>query len=223
MHPLAPAPPPRVRRATADSAHFRMTDIRLVRPRANRIWLWTGSLAVLALLFWAWGTFYRDPTAHRKARLAGAAANFGAERAPVLPVIPAPFDSVKPLDAGDLGLLVRLRGGALSPLRRSAIWVGATDGRRILVRFEPPPPAEALRQIHSGSAIDLNGYLQKLALAEFKVWMDTLGVHIPRPPPGVKFGDVPDPGFAQIDALFIKDYYISVRPEALTHDPASVP
>lgn len=198
-----------------------MADFRLFRPRTHRVWLWSGCLAALALGFWAWGTFYRDPTAHRRARLAGEAANFGAERTAVIPVVPTPFDNVKPIDAGDLGLLVHIRGTALSPVRRSAVWVGATDGRRILVRFEPPPAPEALRQVYPGSAISLDGYLQKLALAEFKVWMDTLGVSIPRPPPGVKFGDVPDPGFARIDSLFIKEYYISVRPEALTPAPAA--
>lgn len=200
-----------------------MADFRLFRPRTNRVWLWSGCLAALAFLFWAWGTFYRDPTTHRRARLAGEAANFGAERTAVIPVVATPLDSVKPIEAGDLGLLVELRGTALSPVRRSAVWVGATDGRRILVRFEPQPPAEALRQIYPGSAIALDGYLQKLALAEFKVWMDTLGVSIPRPPPGVKFGDVPDPGFAHIDSLFIKEYYVSVRPEALTPATPTAP
>jgi hypothetical protein len=199
-----------------------MADFRLFRPRTNRVWLWTCCLAAIAFLFWSWGTFYRDPTAHRKARLAGEAANFGAERTPVIPVVATPFDSVKPIEAGDLGLLVRIRGTTLSPVRRSAVWVAATDGRRILVRFEPPP-AEALRSMYPGAAIDLDGYLQKLALAEFKVWMDTLGVSIPRPPPGVKFGDVPDPGFARLDSLFIKEYYVSVRPEALTPAPAAAP
>ncbi len=72
------------------------------------------------------------------------------------------------------------------------------------------------------ASVELDGYLSKISNAEFKVWMDTLGVHIPRPPPGNKFGDLPDPSFARVDSLFIKSFYISVRPEALgtdTHAP----
>jgi hypothetical protein len=63
--------------------------------------------------------------------------------------------------------------------------------------------------------VDLDGYLEKISEAEFQVWMDSLGVSIPRPPPGRKFGDLPEPAFARIDSLFIKNFYISVRPEAL--------
>jgi hypothetical protein len=61
----------------------------------------------------------------------------------------------------------------------------------------------------------VNGYLQRVSRAEFDMWADTLNVVIPRPRPGTKFGDVPDSGFAKIDSLFIKDFYVSVRPEGL--------
>jgi hypothetical protein len=63
--------------------------------------------------------------------------------------------------------------------------------------------------------VDVQGYLQKISRAEFDAWIDSLDVYLPRPAPGVKFGDLPDSGFVRIDSLFIRDYYISVRPEAL--------
>ena len=65
--------------------------------------------------------------------------------------------------------------------------------------------------------LDVNGYVQKISRAEFDMWTDSLNVVIPRPRPGTKFGDLPDSGFAKIDSLFIKNYYVSVRPEGLRH------
>ncbi|HYJ81179.1 MAG TPA: hypothetical protein VEW03_16310, partial [Longimicrobiaceae bacterium] len=117
------------------------------------------------------------------------------------------------------GRVLRLSGWAESGVRRNAVYVRAADGRRILVRFEPEPPEGALRGIYAGGAVDMNGYLQKLSRAEFDVWMDTLRVVVPRPRPGVKFGDLPDSSFARVDSLFVKDYYLSVRPEGLRPGP----
>jgi hypothetical protein len=92
--------------------------------------------------------------------------------------------------------------------------VRADDNRRILVRFEPAPPEGGVR-LPPGGTVDLSGYLEKVSRAEFNVWMDTLRVAIPRPPPGRKFGDLPDSSFARVDSLFIKNFYLSVRPESL--------
>jgi hypothetical protein len=190
-----------------------MPDIRLVHARSNRLWLWSGLLALIAIAVWAWGTFGYDPTAEGERPQIGEALNFGAERAPVLPIFPMPFDSVAPLSAHDIGTYVQLRGSALSAVRRDAVWVRSNDGRRILVRFEPSPPENAIAHIRSGGAVNLSGYVERVALAEFNLWMDTLGVRIPRPRPGAKFGDLPDPEFARVDALFVRDFYVSVRPE----------
>jgi hypothetical protein len=192
-----------------------MPDIRFFRTRASRLWLWTGGLALIAIAVWAWGTFGRDPTAEAERPQIGQALNFGADRAPVLPVFPTPFDSIAPLDTRDLGAYVHLRGTAESGLRRNAVWTRATDGRRILVRFEPAPEESAVQHVRSGGSINVSGYVQKIAVAEFQSWMDSLGVRIPRPAPGVKFGDLPDPAFARLDSLFVKEYYVSVRPEGV--------
>ena len=198
-----------------------MADIRLVRPRGSRIWIWTGPLALVALAAWAIATFAGDPTDPGEQPQVGAAANFGAERAPVLPAQSAPFQSLVPLQERDLGRLVHLTAVAQSRVVDNKVWVQTDGGRRILLRFEPAPPPEALSGIRPGARIDLDGYLQKISRAEFNVWIDTLGVSIPRPPPGRKFGDLPNPEFARIDSLFIKTFYVSVRPEALTKNRAA--
>ena len=122
-----------------------------------------------------------------------------------------------PLDTRELGRLVHLRATAETGVRGNAVWVRTPTGRRILVRFEPDPPATALRGLGPGSALDVNGYVQKISRAEFDLWTDSLNVVIPRPRPGTKFGDLPDSGFAKIDSLFIKNFYVSVRPEGLRH------
>lgn len=190
-------------------------DIRLVRGRESRVWLIVLVLAgASVLLLVAVSVFGGDATMAAK-RQVGAAANFGADRAAVLPMSTQPFETLLPLDNRELGRLVHLRATAESPTRGNAVWVRAPSGRRILVRFEPEPPEGALRAVGPGSVLDVNGYVQKISRAEFDVWTDSLGVVIPRPRPGTKFGDVPDSGFAKIDSLFIKDYYISVRPEGL--------
>ena len=68
----------------------------------------------------------------------------------------------------DLGRLVRVQGIAESGVRRNSLWVRTSDGYRILVRFEPEPGEEALSGIGAGSTVTFDGYLQNIALAEFR-------------------------------------------------------
>lgn len=192
-----------------------MADIRLVRPRGSRIWLYTGTLVGAALLILLFSYFFGDPTAKARHGPVGAAANFGADRAPVIPVVPTAFESLSSLGEGDVGRLVHLTGTAESIVRNNAVWVRATGGRRILVRFEPAPPEGTRIPIYAGGGVSVDGYIQRIARAELNVWLRSLGVGLPRPEPGVKFGDVPDSGFIRIDSLFVKNYYVSVRPDAL--------
>ena len=191
-----------------------MADIRLVRPRGSKVWLWTGILAFLGAALWSSALFFGDPTDTQNA--VGADLGIGAARTPVLPALPVPLQSLLPLQNRDLGRLVHLSGVAESAVRQNAVWVRSKGGRRILVRFEPAPSdSAAVRRFGPGSAVELDGYLEKISRAEFAMWMDTLRVSVPRPPPGRKFGDLPDPSFARVDSLFVKEYYISVRPEAI--------
>jgi hypothetical protein len=175
----------------------------------------------VALAAWAIATFGGDPTDPDEQPQIGAAANFGAERAPVLPAQSAPFQSLVPLQERDLGRLVHLTAIVQSRVVDNKVWVQTVGGRRILLRFEPAPPEGALAGVRPGARIDVDGYLQKISRAEFKVWIDTLGVSVPRPPPGRKFGDLPNPEFARIDSLFIKNFYVSVRPEELAKSRAA--
>jgi len=198
-------------------------DIRLTRGRNQRVWLWTLSIVAVGALAMIAAMVFGDPTAHPRGPGVGAAAHFGADRAPVLPVVVEPFERVGELSDRELGRLVHLAGTAESGVRKSAVYVRTPQGRRILVRFEPAPPAGRLNVIFNGGGVDVTGYLQKISRAEFDVWMDTLGVVIPRPKPGVKFGDLPDSNFIRIDSLFIKDYYLSVRPEGIGRRAAPVP
>lgn len=193
-----------------------MPDIRLVRPSGSYLWIIIGGLVAVSLLVLVVSMFTGDPTEAAKTRQVGASADFGAERAPVIPVIPTPFAEVSALSEDDVGLLVRLTGVAESRLVGNSVWVRAADGRRILVRLEPPPEGTRV-SIFPGSVVSLNGYVQKIARAELKVLLDSLGVSLPRPTekPGGKFGDLPDAGFLRVDSLFVKNYYVSVRPEAL--------
>jgi hypothetical protein len=190
-------------------------DIRLARGRSDRLWLWVALLALAALA--AWGSVYvfGDATRDSAEKQVGANAGFGERRAPLIPAEAEPFQKLTSLQPRDLGRLVRVSGRALSPVRADGLWVLSDDGRRILLRFEPPPPDSALRRLGAGSRVELDGYLGKISYAEFMLWMDSLGVSVPRPPPGEKFGDLPDPSFERVDSLFIKNYYVSVRPEAL--------
>lgn len=187
-------------------------DIRLIRGRRSRVWLWAGLLAGSGLLLLgAIVLFGGDQTMGSRGRT-GAEANFGARRGAVLPMQAQPFESLLPLGTREVGRLVHLTATAESPLRDGAVWVRTPSGRRMLVRFEPAP--ENLR-LGPGSGLAVNGYLQKLSRAELDLWTDTLGVAIPRPPPGVKFGDLPDSSFARVDSLFVRDYFLLVRPEGL--------
>jgi hypothetical protein len=189
-------------------------DIRLTRGRSDRVWFWIGTLVVFGIVALGAAAVFGDPTAHGRGPGSGAA-HFGADRAPVRPVVIESFATVKQLNDRELGRLLNVIGTAESGVRRNAVYVRMPDGRRILVRFEPAPPAGKLSGIVNGGGVDVNGYLQKISRAEFNVWMDTLGVVIPRPAPGVKFGDLPDSNFIRIDSLFVKDYYVSVRPEGI--------
>ena len=192
-------------------------DIRLVRGRESRVWLTVTALAGAGVLVLVAVALFGGDATMRTKRQVGAAANFGADRAPVLPMETQAFETLLPLDTRELGRLVHLRAWSESVVRGNAVWARTPTGHRILVRFEPAPPAGALRGITPGSALDVNGYVQKISRAELDMWLDSLNVAIPRPRPGTKFGDVPDSGFAKIDSLFIKNFYISVRPEGLRH------
>jgi hypothetical protein len=198
-------------------------DIRLVRGRNHRVWLWTAFLAGIGVVAILAAAIFGDPTAHGRYGGVGASAKFGADRAPVLPVVIEPFDNVDKLTDRELGRMVHLVGTAETGVRRAAVYVRTPEGRRILVRFEPTPTPQQLSGLCNGCGIDVNGYLQKISRAEFNVWMDTLGYIVPRPKPGVKFGDLPDSGFIRIDSLFVKDYYVSVRPEGILHGGAAQP
>jgi hypothetical protein len=189
-------------------------DIRLVRGKQHRVWVWVGVLVALLMLAWASALVFGDATL-RGGRAGGAAAGFGEGRGAVVPMQTEPFENVQPLQDRELGRMVRLSGTAESRARKNAVWVRTARGRRILVRFEPDPPEGALAGVYPGAAVSVAGYLGKISRAELDVWLDTLGVVLPRPRPGVKFGDLPDSNFARVDSLFIKDYYISVRPEGI--------
>lgn len=199
-----------------------MPDIRLVRPRNSRLRLWTGLLFVAALLAAGAPFIFGDATT-RKPNGVGAGANFGADRAPVLPLRTESFEEVIPLQDRELGRLVHLTGIAETGASKNAVWVRSPSGHRILVRFEPKAEASALRRFYPGAGVNVDGYVQKIALAEFRAWMDSLDVYLPRPRPGVKFGDLPDSTFARLDALFIKGYYLSVRPSGIGAAEAAPP
>jgi hypothetical protein len=190
-------------------------DIRLTRGRNARVWLWTGLIVAVSAVILVAAAIFGDPTEKGQVGGVGAAAKFGADRAPVLPVVIEPFESLGNLSDRELGRIVHVSGTAESAVRRAAVYVRTRDGRRILLRFEPTPDPALLRGIANGGAVNVNGYLMKISRAEFDVWIDTLGVSLPRPAPGVKFGDLPDSNFIRIDSLFVKDYYISVRPEGI--------
>ncbi|HEX6924859.1 MAG TPA: hypothetical protein VF167_05495 [Longimicrobiaceae bacterium] len=192
-----------------------MADIRMVQPRTGRMWFWALALALLGILLWASKFVVGDATDPERVRGVGANAGFGDERAPLIPMVAEPFEEINPIETRDLGRLVRITGVIENGVRANSAWVQAADGRRILVRFEPSPPEGALARLGPGSRIDLPGYISKVSRAEFNVWIDTLGASIPRPRPGRKFGDLPDPAFMRLDSLFVKTFYISVRPEAL--------
>jgi hypothetical protein len=192
-----------------------MADIRLARESGPRTWLWVGLLAAVGLGLWSTAFFVGDATDPDERPQVGAGLDIGSDRAPVLPAQAVPLQSLVPIETRDLGRLIHVSGVAESGVRRNAVWVRSPGGRRILVRFEPAPAEGALSRIGPGSTVEADGYLETISRAEFIAWMDTLGVNVPQPPPGRKFGDLPDPAFARIDSLFVKSYYVSVRPEGL--------
>jgi hypothetical protein len=194
---------------------FAMADYRLVQPAGPRLWLIMGGLAVAGLIAWSMALLVGDPTAPEEQPRVGAAANFGASRPPVIPVEAVPFGSVTPIQTRDRGRYVRVSGVAESRVAANSLWVRTQEGYRVLVRFEPEPARELLRGINAGAAVSFNGYLQNIARAELRQILDSLNVRLPRPPPARKFGDLPDPGFARVDSLLIKEYYVSVRPEGI--------
>jgi hypothetical protein len=188
-------------------------DIRLVRPRGGKIWVWTGGLAALAVAALLLSLVFGDPTANM--RIKKRMAVFPTRRSTVTPLHAVSFESVRPLEDRALGRLLHLSGTVQSGIARNAVWVKADGGRRILVRFEPAPPAGALNRIAYSGRVEVDGYLTKIPQAEFAGWMDSLRVAIPRPEPGVKFGDVPDSNFVRVDSLFVKSYYLAVRPTGI--------
>jgi hypothetical protein len=196
-----------------------MVDIRQTRRESSEVWIWVGLLAVVGMIVWGAAGILGDPTARDDERGVGAAAAFGADRAAVLPIAPIPFSEIDPVDDRFVGRLVRLQGTAETPVRRGATWVRTTDGRRILVRFEPRPPEDAPPPVTGGGRVDLNGYLQTISRAEIQTWTrDSLNVSLPRPRPAGRFGLPPEEDFLRLDALFIRDYYISVRPQRALQD-----
>jgi len=191
-----------------------MVDIRQARRESSEVWIWVGLLAVIGMIVWGAAGILGDPTARDDERGVGAAAAFGADRATVLPIAPIPFSQMDPLDDRFVGRLTRLQGTAETPVRRGALWVRAGDGRRILVRFEPRLPEGAPSPVAAGGRVDLNGYLQTISQAELRTWTrDSLNVSLPRPRPAGRFGLPPDSAFLRLDALFVRSYYVSVRPQ----------
>ena len=195
-----------------------MVDIRLARGQGPRLWPLVSALTIAALIAWGSAFMVGDATAPDDLPRVGAAADFGALRASVPPVEPVPFGSITPIRTRDLGRLVRVTGVVESRVAVNAAMLRTPEGYRVLVRFEPAPPPEALRGIGPGTSPSFIGYVQNIASAELHQVMDSIGVRLPRPPPARKFGDLPDPAFARVDALYIKDYYISVRPEGIPGD-----
>jgi len=192
-----------------------MADIRLVQPRVSRLWIVVGFFAIVGTLLWASAYIVGDATAPENLPGVGAAAGFGALRAPVLPAQAVPFDALTPLQTRDLGRLVSIAGVVESRVAANSVWVRTPEGYRILVRFEPAPPVEMLEGIGPGTSLSSRGYLQRIAVAEFLQLVDSLNVQIPRSPPARKFGDLPDPAFIRVDSFFVKSFYISIRPEGI--------
>ncbi|MGH7459240.1 MAG: hypothetical protein ACREKN_09220 [Longimicrobiaceae bacterium] len=187
-----------------------MADIHIARPGGSRLWLWTTLLALAGIGVWVAAAVWGDPTEQEGMRGVGAAAGFGADRAPVIPIEPLPFEQIDPIGERDVGTLVRFTGSAASAVRANSVWAASVDGRRILLRFQPPPEGGA----RLGGRLELNGYLRRISRAEFDALADTLGVSLPRPPGTAKFGAAPDSAFMEVDSRYIKTFYISVRPEA---------
>jgi hypothetical protein len=188
-----------------------MPDIRLVRPRGSKLLLILGALIAMGLMAWSSSYVFGDATAAKQHGI-GARSGLGQERAPVIPMKSVGFETIAPIEQKDLGRLVRFTGTTETRVVAGAVWARSDDRRRILLRWEPLPAGTTAPAIGPGSRIQIDGYIQRISRAEFDMWADSVGAAIPRPPPGVKFGDQPDTSFARVEALFVKDYYVSVRP-----------
>ncbi|MBA3968638.1 MAG: hypothetical protein H0X52_00890 [Gemmatimonadetes bacterium] len=188
-----------------------MPDIRLVRPRSSKLLAVLGALIALGILAWSSSYVFGDATAEKQ-RGIGARSGLGEVRAPVIPMRSAGFETVAPIEQKDLGRLVRFTGTTETRMVAGAVWARADDRRRILLRWEPLPAGTSAPAIGPGARIQVDGYIQRISRAEFDMWADSVGAAIPRPRPGAKFGETPDTSFAQVEALFVKDYYMSVRP-----------
>ena len=188
-----------------------MPDIRLVRPRGSKLIAVLAALLAAGLVAWVSPFVFGDPT-EAKARGIGAKSGLGEVRSPVIPVRPVAFESLTPLQAKDLGRFVRLTGTAETRQVSGAVWVRSDDRRRILLRWEPWSAETKIPVFGPGHRVQVDGYVQRLSRAEFEMWTDSVNAAIPKPPPGVKFGDQPDSNFARVDSLFVKDYYVSARP-----------
>jgi hypothetical protein len=198
-----------------------MADIRMVRPPSSRLWLWMIALATAGILLWASALVFGDPTEDVEHRRIGQDMDVGADRAPIIPPVPVPLSNALPLSEEDRGRYVLLQGVVEAGPSANTVWVRAAQNRRILARVEPLPAEAGRPALRAGTAVELPGYVERIALTEFNALMDSLGVRIPRPPPGRKFGDLPPPEFRALDSLLIRTYYISVRPEALApREPA---
>jgi hypothetical protein len=197
-----------------------MPDVRLARPGGKRIWLWTSALALAAILAWGSAFVLGDRTRAEERPTVPAALEL--QRAPVLPPEPAPLEALFPIDERDVGRLVLVRGVA-EAARRNSIWFRTAEGRRILLRVEPAPDTlearrpvrEALASVHPGRSLETEGYLKKISHAEFRAITDSMGVRLPRPRPGTRFGDLPDSAFLRLQPFFVREYYISLRPDDL--------
>src|SRR5215203_3638670 len=99
-----------------------MADIRLARPRANRLWLYVGGLAALGFALWASAFVVGDATDPADAPKVGAQMTFEEERTPVLPAQATPFQALETLQTRDLGRLVRLTGVVDSRVAANAAW-----------------------------------------------------------------------------------------------------
>jgi hypothetical protein len=192
-----------------------MLDFRFVRGHGHRLWWTVGALAGLGALVWASAFVLGDPT-QRSARIrVGAAANTGADRPAPVPPHPVRFAALDSLDETDYGTYVELQATPESAVRGQAVWVRAEDGRRLLVRVEPPAADSARAAAVLARGGRWRGYLRPIARAEFELWMDSLGVVLPRPPAGVKMGELPDSNFLKVDRRIVKNVYLSIRPEDL--------
>ena len=121
-------------------------DIRLVRGRESRVWLWVGLLAGISIAVLIAAAVFGDQTMSAK-RQVGAAANFGADRAEVLPMQTEEFETLLPLDTRELGRLANTYSneGRPAPLvTPPALRVGI---RRLIEPVLPGVPVLSLAEL----------------------------------------------------------------------------